>query len=240
MGQAVIQGAIEEVLRFQFQRLGDHQLCPECGQGCHVGQRHEPFRFATGRSTTTSPSVVARLVAGIFFPHRPSLRLDSHHYSPAIIGKIARAAARGNSFRRARESLFDLAEVTISGRQVGRIAHVVESNYCCDRDQRVEDFQNQQAKPEQLPPAGRCIRRWRPTSNPLRGARPRFRHPRRRVARGQGRRPAHDDHPKPRRGSSPRTPPMLCKSTVVELVRGSSGKVAAADVIGRLTRNTRC
>jgi hypothetical protein len=112
------------------------------------GRRLEPFRFATGRSTTTSPSAVARLVAGIFFPLRPSLRLDSHNFSPAIIGKIARAAARGNSFDEAGESLADQAEITISGRQVGRIAHEVGEQLRCDRDRRVEDFQNQQAKPE--------------------------------------------------------------------------------------------
>jgi hypothetical protein len=32
MGQSVIRGTIEEVLRAQFQRLGDHQPCPACAR----------------------------------------------------------------------------------------------------------------------------------------------------------------------------------------------------------------
>ena len=50
---------------------------------------------AAAPSLTTNRSATARPVAGIFFPLRPSLRLDSHNFSPAILGKILRAAARG-------------------------------------------------------------------------------------------------------------------------------------------------
>jgi len=53
------------------------------------------------------------------------LRLDSHDFSPTILGKIIRAAARNTSFAAAAESLVDEAEVQISSRQAGRIAHEV-------------------------------------------------------------------------------------------------------------------
>jgi hypothetical protein len=76
------------------------------------------------------------------------LRLGSHNFSPAILGKIVRAAIRGGSFDGAAESLADEAEITISGRQVGRIAHGLGAELEDDRDRRVEEFQNQQAKPE--------------------------------------------------------------------------------------------
>ncbi|MBV8316195.1 MAG: hypothetical protein JOZ53_14735 [Planctomycetaceae bacterium] len=76
------------------------------------------------------------------------MRLDSHNFSPAILGKIVRAAARGSSFEDAAESLADQAEITISGRQVGRIAHEVGAQLRDDRDRRVADFQHQQAQPE--------------------------------------------------------------------------------------------
>ena len=36
MAQALTRGTIEEILRTQFQRLGDHQLCPECARPCPV------------------------------------------------------------------------------------------------------------------------------------------------------------------------------------------------------------
>jgi len=76
------------------------------------------------------------------------LRLDAHNFSPAILGKIVRAAARGSSFDDAAESLADQAEITISGRQVGRIAHEVGAHLRDDRDRRVAEFQHQQAQPE--------------------------------------------------------------------------------------------
>ena len=111
--------------------------------------RHrEPFRSAARPLTTMNRSVTARPVAEIFFPIRPSLRLDSHNFSPAILGKIVRAAARDTSFDTAAASLADLAEIKISGRQLGRIAHEVGEQLRDDRDRRVEDFQNRQAKPE--------------------------------------------------------------------------------------------
>ena len=61
---------------------------------------------------------------------------------------ILRAAKRGTSFDDAAESLVDAAEVAISGRQVGRIAHEVGEQLQQDRDRRVDEFQNQQATPE--------------------------------------------------------------------------------------------
>jgi hypothetical protein len=65
-----------------------------------------------------------------------------------MLGKIVRAAARGGSFDDAAESLGDQAEITISGRQLGRIAHEVGGQLRDDRDQKVEDFRKNQAKPE--------------------------------------------------------------------------------------------
>jgi hypothetical protein len=76
------------------------------------------------------------------------LRLDSHGFSPAILGKIVRAAARGPSFECAAESLADEAEVAISGRHVARIAHAIGAELKHERDRRVEAFGNPQATSE--------------------------------------------------------------------------------------------
>jgi hypothetical protein len=76
------------------------------------------------------------------------LRIDSHDFSPAILGKIIRATARSTSFAAAAESLADEAEIAISGRQAGRIAHEVGEQLRDDRDRRVEAFQKKQATPE--------------------------------------------------------------------------------------------
>jgi hypothetical protein len=76
------------------------------------------------------------------------LRLNSHDFSPAILGKLCREAARSTAFDRAAESLADLAEVKISGRQLGRIAHEVGEELRAARDQRVADFQSHRLVPE--------------------------------------------------------------------------------------------
>jgi hypothetical protein len=99
-----------------------------------------------GRLSTTSQSVTARPAAGIFFPLRPSLRLDSHGFSPTILGKLVRAAARSTSFATAAESLIDEAEITVSDRQVERIAHEVGAQLQQERDRRTDAFQKRQAK----------------------------------------------------------------------------------------------
>jgi hypothetical protein len=76
------------------------------------------------------------------------LRLGSHNFSPAILGKIVRSAARSHSFDDASESLADGAEITISDRQLGRIAHEVGDQLRQDRDRQVEEFLSGKAKPE--------------------------------------------------------------------------------------------
>lgn len=76
------------------------------------------------------------------------MRLDSHNFSPAILGKILRATARSASFAAAAESLVDEAEIAISGRQAGRIAHEVGGQLRDERDRRVEQFQDRQATAE--------------------------------------------------------------------------------------------
>jgi hypothetical protein len=76
------------------------------------------------------------------------LRLDSHGFSPTISGKIVRAAARNCSFTDAADALNEEAEITISGRQVGRIAHEVGDQLEHQRDQRVEASREESATPE--------------------------------------------------------------------------------------------
>lgn len=65
-----------------------------------------------------------------------------------MLGKIVRAAGRSRSFQEAADNLGDLAQVAISGRQTGRIAHEVGAELRQARDQHVEEFQA-----HRLPPA---------------------------------------------------------------------------------------
>ena len=58
-----------------------------------------------------------------------------------MLGKVVRSAAREPSFREAAEAVADLAEVTISGRQIGRIAEEVGQQLQADRDDHVSRFE---------------------------------------------------------------------------------------------------
>ena len=69
------------------------------------------------------------------------MRLTAHDYSPSVLGKVVRGAAREPSFREAAEAIADLAEVTISGRQLGRIAQEVGEQLQVSRDDHVSRFQ---------------------------------------------------------------------------------------------------
>jgi hypothetical protein len=75
------------------------------------------------------------------------LRLTPHNYSPSILGKIVRSCAREPSFEGAAETLEDLAELTISSRQAGRIAHEVGQQLQAQRDEQVEQLEAGELKP---------------------------------------------------------------------------------------------
>ena len=64
-----------------------------------------------------------------------------------MLRKVVRAAAREPSFREAAEAVADLAEVTISSRQLDRIAHEVGEQLQAERDEQVDQFQAGTLKP---------------------------------------------------------------------------------------------
>src|SRR4029450_7747081 len=97
-----------------------------------------PSTSGAARSPTPSPCATARPAAGIFFPQRPALRLTPHDYSPSVLRKIVRCAAREPSFREAAEAMAGVAEVTLSGRQLGHIAREVGEQLRADRDEPVD------------------------------------------------------------------------------------------------------
>src|SRR5207237_8727214 len=84
------------------------------------------------------PRPTARTADGISFPQRPALRLTAHDCSPSVLRKIVRSAAREPSSREAAEAMAELAEVTLSGRQLGHIAREVGEQLRADRDEQVD------------------------------------------------------------------------------------------------------
>jgi hypothetical protein len=64
-----------------------------------------------------------------------------------VLRKLVRSAAREPSFREAAEAVADLAEVTISGRQLDRIAREFGERLRAERDEQVDRFQSGTLEP---------------------------------------------------------------------------------------------
>jgi hypothetical protein len=73
MGQAVIKGAIEEVLRTQLKLLGDHQPCPECARACGVKTRSRAIQGRGGTIQYHEPVCHCPACRRDFFPSPPEL-----------------------------------------------------------------------------------------------------------------------------------------------------------------------
>jgi hypothetical protein len=84
--------------------------------------------------------LTARLVAGIFFPQRPVLKLNTHGYSPAVLNKIVQAAGQVKSHQLAAKILGVVGEISISGRHVNRLTEEIGTELKEKRDRETEDF----------------------------------------------------------------------------------------------------
>ena len=71
IGQAVTRGAIEDVLKIQFQRLGDHQRCPGCGRPCPVDKAPRTVQVRGGTIAYDEPVCHCLACRRDFFPSPP-------------------------------------------------------------------------------------------------------------------------------------------------------------------------
>jgi hypothetical protein len=82
VGQAVIQGTIEDVLRIQLQRLGDHQPCPGCGRACPIATAPRTIPVRGGTIHYDEP-----------VGHCPACRRDFFPAPPEFAARLARLLA---------------------------------------------------------------------------------------------------------------------------------------------------
>jgi hypothetical protein len=73
VGRAVTEGAIQEILRKQSQRLGDHQPCPACGQACLVDKQPRTIQVRGGTVAYDEPVCRCPACRRDFFPSAPEL-----------------------------------------------------------------------------------------------------------------------------------------------------------------------
>lgn len=75
------------------------------------------------------------------------LKLDEHGYSPTTLYHILYATAEVKSHSKAAKLLDVLADVSISGRQVNRLAEEIGLEMAAQRDREVEDFVHHRRQP---------------------------------------------------------------------------------------------
>lgn len=84
IGQSVLQVTIEEVLRLQFQRLGDHQPCPECARAAPVTKAPRTLQVRGGTVHYDEPVC-----------HCPACRRDFFPSPPELAARLAQRLADG-------------------------------------------------------------------------------------------------------------------------------------------------
>jgi len=102
-----------------------------------------------------SRSATAPVVAGIFFPQRLLLKLDSHAYSPKALRKIIETAGHVKSFELAAHLVELNAEISISGRHVNRLTQQIGAELEERRDRRTEDYVHHRRETPTAPAPGK-------------------------------------------------------------------------------------
>ncbi len=73
VGQAVVRGVIEEILKTQLKRLGDHQSCPECSRACPVDTKSRSIQVRGSTIEYDEPVCHCPACRRDFFPGTPEL-----------------------------------------------------------------------------------------------------------------------------------------------------------------------
>jgi hypothetical protein len=73
IGQAVIEGTIEEALQTQLKLRGDHQPCPTCARSCPVTTKPRSIQVRGGTIRSNEPVCHCPACRRDFFPSAPRL-----------------------------------------------------------------------------------------------------------------------------------------------------------------------
>jgi hypothetical protein len=79
VAQAVVRGALEDVLKTQLKRLGDYQPCPECSRPCPVDTKSRTIQVRNATIEYAEPVC-----------HCPACRRDFFPFTPELEARLAR------------------------------------------------------------------------------------------------------------------------------------------------------
>lgn len=140
-------GTREHLAEQQAQRLPDQLPAPPASDPVRSSVGPGSWSHAGPRPPCEIRSPTAPPAAGTFSPQRTHLRLDSHGYSPSVLAKVVHAGAALPSFESAAETLRLRADVSISGRHVGRLAELVGAEMVARRDEQAEQHHARKLAP---------------------------------------------------------------------------------------------
>ena len=96
------------------------------------------------RLSLPNPSVFVLPVGSLFFPQREVLQIERETFSPGVVKKVILAAVETKSFARAEAVMSKIAEVEISGRHIGRLAHEHGQRLMNEQRERVTSHRQKQ------------------------------------------------------------------------------------------------
>ena len=86
MAQTLTRGTIEEILRQQFQLLGDQQPCPQCSRPCPVEQARRSVAVRGGTIDYEEPKCHCPACRRDFFPSASQSGAHRARLSPGDLG----------------------------------------------------------------------------------------------------------------------------------------------------------
>src|SRR5581483_6836718 len=106
---------------------------------------------AWGRWNSDGNGGPAPSVGGLFFPLDHKLELGGESYSPRVLQKVVRMAARIDSHVTAADALLD-CDIVICPKHVGNLAAKVGAEWAAERDREVREYQEHGRAPARTRP----------------------------------------------------------------------------------------
>jgi len=120
-GRRVARALDERLTERHAEHFQQFQSCPACRALSDSTDPAKERSLQTRDGTVTlAPSLpsIARLVSGLFFPQRHSLKLDGCSYSPCVLEKVITVSAHVPSYQLGSKILEVVGEIQIAGNSI--------------------------------------------------------------------------------------------------------------------------
>ncbi|MCA9055399.1 MAG: hypothetical protein KDA75_16270, partial [Planctomycetaceae bacterium] len=142
-----IQTALAQAARVNEQ-AGEQYGCVHCGRSCRADARRRRLETLDGAVEFAAPKNFCNSCRKALLSQREVLRIARETFSPGVRKQVVRTAVEVKSFARAEAVLQVVGEVTICGRQIGRIAREQGRSLLDEQHERAEAHQRKESPVE--------------------------------------------------------------------------------------------